>query len=300
MFPSKRSKNRFIVFYILFLLSYFGVILFGLVPSDFTNFILFSLWSFILLHFFYLDFRYLSKRKFWVLFLPFFIGLVLLFLTGSIVSYGIVFVLFSLWLLFLLKSLNFVEFNIRKYFWAWAYVISIFLTLSLSLFLVNNYTKINFDCDKITHYYKNLVVKFQTPISEASDVWIDWLTNVLEWTMSNMSIPGWSSSMVDASVLNSIMESMKWYKENLINSVIEEQDSLNMAMCTHILDTIQEKAKKPGFRYSVVFLLFLLFFSVIRFAIFLLWFVNMFIFFLLYRLWIYRKAIVKKDCKELI
>ena len=71
MSPSKKSKNRFIVFYVLLLLSYFGIILFGLIPSDFINFIVFSLRSFILLYFFYLDFRYLSDRKYWFLVVPF-------------------------------------------------------------------------------------------------------------------------------------------------------------------------------------------------------------------------------------
>lgn len=301
MFPSKKSKTRFIVFYILLLSSYFGIILFGLIPSDFINFIVFSLWSFILLHFFYLDFRYLSDRKFWYLIIPFLIGFGLLFLTWSVVIYWIVFSLISLWLFFLLRALKFFEFTTHKYFGAGAYLFSIFLTLSLSLFLVNNYTKINFDCDKIVHYYKNLVTTFQSPISKASDAGIDSLNGMLEWTLSNMSIPGGEGiSLEETSLITSIMDSMKSYKDDIITSILEEQDDLNMAMCSHVVDTIQEKAKKPWFRYSVVFLLFILFFSVIRFGVFLLWLINMLIFMLLYRLWIYQKAIVKKDCKELI
>lgn len=301
MFPSKKSKNRFIIFYILFLISYFGIILFGLIPSDFVNFIVFSLRSFILLHFFYLDFRYLSDHKTWFLIIPFLIWFLLLFLVGSIIIYWIVFALISFWLFFLLRALKFFEFTVHKYFGVGAYIFSIFLTLALSLFLVNNYAKINFDCDKIVHYYKNLVITFQEPISNASDAGIDSLNGMLEWTLSNMSLPGGENvSLEGTSLMNSIMESLKSYKDDIIGSIIEEQDDLNMAMCSHVVDTIQERAKKPGFRYSIVFLLFILFFSVIRFGVFLLWLINMFIFMLLYRLWIYQKVVVKKDCKELL
>jgi hypothetical protein len=69
-----------------------------------------------------------------------------------------------------------------------------------------------------------------------------------------------------------------FWKNVLVNQIMENKKILDKNICQIIVSNIKEKYSKPGFQFTVMFLLFLLFYPFIRLFLYILAIINFFMF----------------------
>ena len=96
----------------------------------------------------------------------------------------------------------------------------------------------------------------------------------------------WSDDRTFASLVQT-------YKQQLIDDTIANQTNVNQKVCQVFIDQIKELYTKPGFRVSVILLMFLVISPLLRITLFIISAINTFIF------TIFKKTKVYKVIKEM-
>lgn len=78
------------------------------------------------------------------------------------------------------------------------------------------------------------------------------------------------------------------YKQQLIDATISNQQNVNEKVCQVFIDQIRELYEKPGFRVSVILLMFLFISPLLRLTLYIISGFNMLIFLLLKKLGVYK------------
>ncbi len=86
----------------------------------------------------------------------------------------------------------------------------------------------------------------------------------------------------------SLMGIISQYKQQLVDATISNQQNVNEKVCQVFIDQIKDLYEKPGFRVSVIVLMFLFISPLLRITLYIISGINMLIFILLRKMGAYK------------
>ena len=288
------------IFLWLTLISY-GLILFKLFWQFFAlQSMIYVLVFFLFFHFFYLEIRKLPSKYLLILMLIlsgiqwFFIWYHNLRLIGSLLVINMGIVYFS-WLL-QGASYDKTFFSFQSYFNAGGYMFTVFITVAYCLFIVWYYESFPFTCEWLSQASNSVIdfvaKPFKLGMEEAK-------------TMKSNTNLFFSSKVIDLKAIDvqnwnySFINKLNEYKKNLIDQAITDNSKVNMGICDYVLGEMNNIYSTPGFKVSVIVLMFLLLYGFIRIEFWIITGIAMILFKILYALKIYRTKKVLKEVEEL-
>lgn len=187
-------------------------------------------------------------------------------------------------------------FNSTSFFTTWWYLFTVLIALTYSVTLLWISKDFPFSCDSLSNASNSVIETFTKPFK----IWID-KANQLKDDAKSL----FSSSIGE--ILSSPKKSESWflwskisdYKAVMIDQVIQDNTSINMWICDYILQEITKRYKNPVFQFSVILLMYLLFYPFLRIIFRLMSFIWLIIFKLLYLLKVYKIEKVKKEVEEI-
>jgi len=290
------------IFLWLTLIAY-GLILFKLFWQFFAlQSIIYVMLFFLFFHFFYLGIRELPAKYLLILMLVLsgiewlFLGYHNLRLIGSLLAINMGIVYFA-WLL-QWSSYDKTFFSSQSYFNAGGYMFTVFITVAYCFFIVWYYEKFPFTCQDL---------------SQASNSVIDFVAKPFKLGMNEAKLMKtntqlfFSSKVTDLKAINiqnwtkdhTFMTTLNEYKKNLIDQAITDNTKVNMGICDYVLGEMNTIYNTPGFKVSVIVLMFLLLYGFIRIEFWIMTWIAMTLFKILYALNIYRTKKVLKEVEEL-
>ncbi len=255
--------------------------------------LLFSVIFFIIIHYFLIDLKKIDLSNL-ILFIVFILILNLLILKIDNIFYVIWIIFFHIAILFLVIDIheeiyNRINISTRKIFNMWSRLFSMILSLVFALTFFWTYKTFDLTCDKfysllentsnIAKHYLNIhFPKIKKDIKVKDFFW-----KILNWKNENQFNDIKLSYLVDP----------LFWKVMIANQIVENKKILDKKFCQIIIFNIKNKYTKPWFQFSVMFLMFMLFYPIIRFVIFLLSFVNyiLFHFAIFLRIYKYKKIV---------
>lgn len=135
--------------------------------------------------------------------------------------------------------------------------------------------------------------------SISNEAYQELLTTLSGYDLSNYDITGYINSaqqqvqQADDEIGFSAM--LQTYKQQLIDETIANQKDVNQKVCQVFIDQIKDMYEKPGFRVSVILLMFLVLSPLLRITLYIVSGVNMLIFYLLRKANVYT---IKKESVE--
>ena len=252
--------------------------------------LVFSIFFFILAHYFIIESK---KSDIWNLIITVLVSclLVLFWTWFNNFFYVVWIIIFHLAIIFLFydvydEAYNRIIINSWKLFTMWWKMFSLTISLVFAFAFLWTYRTFNLTCDKIYKWIQNAStlaanyfdiklpkiskdVKVKDVISKIAknNTWV-----VLTWNKISLS-----------EALN-----VNFWKNIVIKQIMENKKILDKNICQIIVSNIKEKYNKPGFQFVVLFLIFMLFYPIVRVVILILSFVNWIMFQLSRLAWIYK------------
>ena len=164
---------------------------------------------------------------------------------------------------------NRVVINSWKVFTMGAKMFSLTLSLVFALAFLGTYRTFNLTCDKIYKW----IQKASTFAANYLDIKLpqikkdvkvkDIISKIPQENTGNIGLT-WNKISL-STVLN-----INFWKNAVINQIMENKKILDKNICQIIVSNIREKYNKPWFQFVVMFLIFMLFYPIIRIVIFIL------------------------------
>lgn len=298
-------KNIVIVFTMSF---YILSIYFLFFDAKILLWLFFSVIFFLFTHFFLIE---IKKTQITNLLLI--ISVITLFLLLVIWFHNFLYVLwiifFNIWVFFLFWTIydeiyNRIEISSYNLFTRWTKIYALFLSLSFSVAFLWTYRSFDLTCTQISSFTSNFSKHIFTKVwmqshnidnlklkDIANYIWKDKSNkNLLTWdnlinTWSNLSwnILSWDRIKDIKNITFWSIVSIDFWKNVILNQIMENKTLLDKNVCNIIVWKIKTEYHKSGFQFTVMFLLFMLFYPIIRLFLFILSFIN-FIFFKLMNL----------------
>ena len=196
----------------------------------------------------------------------------------------------------------------------WVKIYSLLLSAVFALSFLWTYRTFDITCNQIYHSMKsfsNYAVKyfsFEIPDFTSTKVkdiipkekintttWNMikiWTWQVLSTTWTNLT---WTVKSKSDNITFSDVLSTKFWKNILINQIMENKKALDKNLCEMIVQNIKEKYNKPHFQVTVLFFMFLLFYPFIRIILYILAIINFIAFKLTNVMKLYRFKKVVED-----
>ena len=202
-------------------------------------------------------------------------------------------ILFNVWVFFLFWTVydeiyNRIQISSYNLFTRWTKIYAMFLSLTFAMAFLWTYRNFGLTCGQISsftskvaqHVLKNFWFNSQNINNVklkdiANYIWKDNINKKL-FTWENL-IKTWNNITFWSLI------SIKFWKNVILNQIVKNKQLLNKSICEIIVWKIKAEYQKPGFQFTVMFLLFMLFYPIIRLFLFILSFIN-FIFFKLMNL----------------
>jgi len=243
------------------------------INSKILIWLVFSVFFFILAHYFIIESK---KSDIWNLIISIWVAcLLVLFLSGfNNFFYVAGIVIFHLAIIFLFYDIydevyNRVVINSWKVFTMGAKMFSLTLSLVFALAFLGTYRTFNLTCDKIYKW-----------IQKASTFAANYLDIKLPQIKKNVKVKDIISKIPKENTGNIILTwnkislstvlNINFWKNAVINQIMENKKILDKNICQIIVSNIREKYNKPWFQFVVMFLIFMLFYPIIRIVIFIL------------------------------
>lgn len=270
---------------------------------------------FVMMHFVILELKHLKKRKIRVAaMILVVIESVLLWLQNWQVPITVA--IFHLWIVFLVGALYEASvgkrsFSWRAYFTAGAYIFSMFMTVSYSLFLIGGKGDFDLSCTHIQESSNSFVDTMMTPFSIGKKQVQLWGSGAVEVKQSLKNF--FDSDVNDAveavgkfegihvkeeSLWEKIISKFTAIKENIATTV-DVNAKVSLGICDLILKRIEKLYEHPWFQFAIVFLMRLLLYPFVRVVFWVVTAVGFGLFELLYVLRVYKTKKVMKEVEEL-
>ena len=226
-------------------------------------------------------------------------------------------IVFNLGIIFLGSSLKWASGGRRKfspwgYFTAGAYIFSMFMTVSYSLFLIGGKGNFDLSCTNIQESSDSFVDTMMTPFTlgkkqmqilgsgavqlkeSIADFFSSDVDDVVETVEKVEIIP-----VEDESLGDKIIWKFSEIKTN-ISTAVDENTKVSLWICDLILKKIEKLYEHPGVQFAIVFLMWLLLYPFVRIAFWIVTAIGFALFKLLYLLRVYRKKKVVKEVEEVV
>lgn len=196
------------------------------------------------------------------------------------------------------------KFQFQQFFQAWGALFSIFFTLSFITAFIGRNQQFTLTCDDITRASTAV-------LSYTQDKFNVWVHQINDWQRSilgNMLSHSWDEIITDDAPVNDLWDSLsgyengsfgsmiQTYKQQLIDETIANQKNVNQKVCQVFIDQIGDMYEKPGFRVSVILLMFLFISPLLRLTLYIVSWVNILIFLILKKVGVYT---VQKETVEI-
>ncbi len=288
------SVSLSILFYIMTIYSLFFL-------KDVFQSLLFLFLFFISFHFFFVEAQK-YKNKYFVL-----IAIVLTIVGSIIIWFDIrqyiasLFVL-NLGIIALILSIQWplnktLSFNSLNYFTVWWYIFTVFTTITYSLVLIGMYSQFPFNCQNLSQASSNVVDFFTNPFK----IWIEKANQIKNDSASFFSANWWSvlSKKTQINWDSKITTIINDSKEQMIGQLFKDNTSVNMWICDYILWQINDRYNKPVFQFSLILLMYLLFYPFLRIIYWLMSIISILLFKSLLWLKVYKIQKVMKEVEEI-
>lgn len=246
-------------FYIMLVYSLFFV-------KNIFQSLLFIFLFFISFHFFFLETK---KYKF----IYFLIWAIILSVVGSIIiwfdtrQYIASLFALNIWISAFILNIQVplkrkIRFNSLSYFTIWWYIFTVFTTITYSFALIWMYSQFPFKCEDLSRASSDVVDFFTKPFK----IWLDTANKIKDNTQSffkadiQKTLWNQTSNTSDSKLTILINE----YRERMINQVVADNKSINMWICDYVLWEINNRYNKPVFQFSLILLMYLLFYPFLR------------------------------------
>lgn len=257
---------------------------------------------FLFFHFFYLEIRklpitYLVIIMFMITLIQWFlIGYSHLILVASMffINIGIVY----LARLLQGSSNEKTSWDSTSYFTTWGYMFTVFITIAYSLFVIGYYEKFPFTCQGLSAASNSVIDFVAKPFKFGLEEAKTMKTNI-ELFLNSKIIDLKAINIQNETNHTTFLDTLNEYKKSWIDQAIKDNTSVNMGICDYVLREIVTIYEQPGFKASVIVLMFLLFYGFIRIEFWIMTGIAMLLFKMLYALKVYRIKKVIKEVEEL-
>lgn len=199
---------------------------------------------------------------------------------------------------------NRIEISSYKVFTMWIKMYSLILSLVFAFSFLWTYRTFNVTCSQIYSSISNAsnyTMKYfwismpnvqETKVQDIVKKINSWNINLSWWTINSWDL---NQIVNDNKITFSTIISVDFWKNVIVNQILDNKKLLDKNICSIIVWEIKEKYNKPQFQFTVVFLIFLLFYPIIRLILYILAIINL-IFFKIMNLWkIYKFKKVLED-----
>ncbi len=186
---------------------------------------------------------------------------------------------------------NRIQISSYKVFTMWIKMYSLTLSLVFAVVFLWTYRTFNLTCNDIYSWMKKISnYALQDFWLKIPDVQNTKLSDVIPHITPNANISTWNTNIKLSSVL-----SISFWKNAVINQILDNKKILDKNICSIIVWQIKEKYNKPWFQFAVMFLMFLLFYPFVRLILYILAILNLIMFKIMNLLKIYR---FKKEVED--
>jgi len=193
---------------------------------------------------------------------------------------------------------------------------SLLLSLVFALSFLGTYRTFNITCDQIYNTIKkasNYTMKyFKIELPDIKDKKVKDVLPIKDNKISTLNLTGnniesintgdihiytWATEKFDwiQNLKLKDLLSIDFWKNIVINQVMENKKILDKGLCETIVQNIKEKYNKPQFQFTVMFFIFLLFYPFIRLFLYILAVINFIAFKLMNLMQLYRFRKVVDD-----
>lgn len=296
-FISYKVRIRFVIVTSITLFFYVMLVYSLFLMKDIFQSLLLLFLFFISFHFFYLETKKYKLRYFfiWALLLSIIESFLIWF---DIWQYIASILALNLGIFAFIASIESplkrnIWFNSLNYFTIWWYIFTIFTTITYSFALIWMYSQFPFKCEDLSKASTNVVDFFTKPFK----IWLDTANQIKQNTQlfleANIQNTFWKeiSKMPDSKLTTMIKD----YKKTMIDQVVKDNTSVNMWICDYVLWEINSRYNNPAFQFSLILLMYLLFYPFLRIIFWIMSIVSIIIFKILFWLKVYK---IKKTVKE--
>jgi len=240
--------------------------------------LIFAIMFFAVSHYFIIELR---KTEIWNLILSIVVLtiLVLFIVWFDNFFYTIWIILFHLSIIFLFFDVyeevyNRIVINSWKLFTMWVKMFSLTLSAVFAFSFLWTYRSFNLTCDQIYDFVKKASQMsanyFWVQLPQVKDVKLKEVVNKIQPMTGEVLT--WKKLSLNEAL------SVSFWKNAVVNQIMENKKLLDKNICQIIVWNIKKMYNKPWFQFSVMFLIFLLFYPLIRLFTFVLAFLNFLMF----------------------
>jgi hypothetical protein len=300
-FISYKVRTRFVIVTAITSFLYIMLIYSLFFMQDMFQSLFFVFLFFISFHFFYLEIKKYKLRYFfiWALVLSIIEAIVIWF---GIWQYVVSLLAFNIGIFAFISNIEVslkrkIRFNSVGYFTIWWYIFTAFTAITYSFALIWMYSQFPFKCADLSSASSNVVDFFTNPLK----IWLDKANQIKQDTQwffqSSLWNTLWQKSSIEPQTkLGALVND---YRQRIIDQVVKDNKSVNMWICDYVLWEINSRYNNPAFQFSVILLMYLLFYPFLRIIFRIMSILWIFIFKVLFRLKVYNVKKVLKEVEEI-
>ena len=226
----------------------------------------------------------------------FFIGYSNLFLIWSMFALNMG-VVYLAWLL-QWSSHDKISRDTTSYFTTWGYMFTVFITIAYSFFVIGYYENFPFTCEWLSQASNSVIDTISKPfklgieeaktLKENTELFFN--SKILD--LEKIDIKNWTKSPT-------FIDKISEYKKSRLDQTIADNSKVNMGTCDYVLGEMNKIYSVPGFKVSVIALMFLVLYGFIRIEFWIMTGIAIIVFKTLYVCKVYRTKRVMKEVEEL-
>lgn len=300
-FMSYKVRKRLVIVTAITLFFYIMIVYSLFFMKDVFQSLLFVFLFFIAFHFFYLEVKKYKLIYFfvWVLILSIVEFILVWF---NIWQYPVSLLALNLGIFAFISNIEVplkrkIWFNSLNYFTIWWFIFTAFTAITYSFALLWMYSQFPFQCTDLSSASSNVVDFFTKPFK----IWLDTANQMKEDTQSffkaSLENTLWKKTAIVPQ--SKFLIFINDYRERMIDQVVKDNKSVNLWICDYVLWEINSRYDKPVFQFSLILLMYLLFYPFLRIIFWIMSIVWIMIFKLMFRLKVYNIQKVLKEVEEI-
>jgi hypothetical protein len=189
------------------------------------------------------------------------------------------------------------RFSSLNYFTIWWYIFTVFITITYSFALIWMYSQFPFNCEDLSKASSNVIDVFTKPFQ----IWYNEVKQIKNDTQLFMQaniqnvLWGERTEKPDSKILTTIDSR----RTQLVDQVVKDNKSVNMWICDLVLKEINSRYDKPAFQFSLILLMYLLFYPFLRIIFWIMSIIWIIIFKILFGFKVYSIKKVTKEVEEI-
>jgi len=300
-FISYKVRIRFVLFTAIASFFYIMLIYSLFFMRDIFQSLLFVFLFFISFHFFYLEIKKYNLRYFFIAALILSI-IESIFIWFNIRQYIVSLLAFNIGIFAFITNIEVVikrkiRFNSLSYFTIWWYIFTAFTAITYSFAFLWMYSQFPFKCQDLSTASSNVIDFFTNPLK----IWLEKADQIKDDTQSFFNASLWNTLWKKDSLppQTKLWILINDYRERMINQVVKDNKSVNMGICDYVLWEINSRYNKPVFQFSLILLMYLLFYPFLRIIFRIMSILWILIFKILFRAKVYNIKKVLKEVEEI-